>query len=329
MLLFAEPEAYKPAPGRPLFLALGNFDGFHAGHRDIARRVIAEARKANGLAAFLTFREHPQLVLNPGAELKLLTPLEQKIFLLSEAGLDACFLFPFTDSFRRLEAEDFVSELLVKKLQAKKVFLGYSAHFGFKRRGTADLMKRLAATHGFEFEEVGPVQIEGQAVSSSRIREGIEQGAFEETRKAMARPFGIFAEVVRGDGRGASIGFRTANFDAAQLILPPNGVYPVSLRKLSICKQAPALGTEEWSFEFGQVMSGIANLGIRPTFHGTKGSRVLEVHVLDFEGDLYGQTFEVVFHPRIREERGFSGPDALKQQIRADIQAARGYFKGR
>ncbi len=325
MRLHTELETYRKDPARPLFLAVGNFDGLHAGHRMIIARVLEDARAAGGTAAVLTFRQHPQQVLNPDAAPKLLTSLDQKVFLLQEMGLDACFLLSFTEAFSKQSAEDFVSKVLKERLDVKKVYLGYSAHFGYARKGTPALMKELAARHGFLFEEIGPVQTAGEAVSSSTIRKWVESGMFDQARMGLGRQFSVFSAVVRGDGRGAQLGFPTANFDIAGLTVPANGVYPVSLRRVTKKQENLEKGVEQWKFQVDEPLRGAANLGFRPTF-GSKGQRVLEAFIFDFKGELYGQTFEVIFHPRIREERAFDGPEPLKVQIGLDLAEAKRYF---
>lgn len=290
----------------PLVLALGFFDGVHLGHQKILSHVVESAARRNARPAVFTFQEHPQKVLRPDLPAPfLITTPEQRLSLLEKNGIEVCFFISFTEKFSQHSAEAFVQEILIKRLHVKKLCLGYNAHFGKDREGNASFMKTLAPELGIEFEEIGPVNVEGETVSSSRIRKLISEGRLKEAEKCLGRPFSILGKVVKGDGRGAQLGFPTANLESRNQLLPPEGVYPVEV----------VMGPS--------IYKGVLNYGKRPTFKSKTPEPVLEVHLLDFNENLYGKVLEVYFHPRLRGEQSFTGAEALKAQILKDIQAAR------
>lgn len=310
MQLFSSIEKFPQKPGQPLVLALGFFDGLHLGHQKILKRVKESAR-SKALSAVFTFENHPQTVLNPSAPAPvMITSPEQKRALLEKAGIDICFSVPFTEAFSKMDAEVFVKDILMKRLKVKKICLGYNAHFGQGRKGNPELMRQLAPKFGFEFEEIGPVNVKGEPVSSSRIRKLIQSGDMALAAECLGRPYAVLGQVVKGDGRGAQIGFPTANLETQASLLPPEGVYPVQVREEGKKTQ----------------YQGVLNYGRRPTFKKGEVKPVLEVFLLDYRGDLYGAALEVRFHPRIREERTFSGVDELRAQIAKDVESARRYF---
>ncbi|HLD50187.1 MAG TPA: riboflavin biosynthesis protein RibF [bacterium] len=320
MQIFTRLESFSPDPKAPLILGLGNFDGVHLGHRKLLSRVTEAARpperKQKGKAAVFTFQEHPQGVLHPQNRLLLLTSPESRFSLFRELGIEVCFFIPFTTEFSRIEPEVFVKDILKKKLGVEKIFLGANARFGHERRGDSKLMARLAGDYGFGFEEILPVESGGEIVSSSRIRNYVQEGRFEEAGQCLGRPFSILAKVVRGDGRGKSLGYPTANLEIGPYALPPFGVYPVKVRVVGERQRATFL-------------SGVLNYGCRPTFKSGQPEPLLEVFILDFAEDLYGKTLEVVFCPRLRGEITFDGPETLKKQIAQDVENARQYFASR
>ena len=234
MRIFNRVEAFSPDPKQPLVLSLGNFDGVHAGHQLILNRNLESARSIQGKAAVFTFEKHPQAVLHPEARPRLLTSTPHKIYLLEKLGLDFCFLIPFTESFSKITTEDFIKNILVKHLGVRKVVLGYNARFGRGRKGDAALMKKFSLALGFEFEEVPAVQIAGETVSSTRVRSLVEKGLIEEAKVCLKRPFSVFGKVIKGEGRGKSLGFPTANLNIDAEILPPFGVYPVRVQQLDL-----------------------------------------------------------------------------------------------
>ncbi len=330
MFILSELEAFHPDPSKPLVLGIGNFDGLHLGHQALIQYVLEKARRFNGVSGLLTFQEHPQQILHPEAKPSLLLSAEYKLFLMKEFGLDYCFWLPFTAAFSQMEPETFVSQMLADRLHVKEVCLGYNAHFGHDRKGNAAMMKTLALLHGFEFEEIAPVKAGGDFVSSSRIRRLITEGNLEEAFLCLGRPFSGMAKVIAGAGRGKELGFPTANLEVLNETMPPEGVYPVEVRKLRIEKLALAKPgvTEMVVREKSLLLRGVLNYGRRPTF-GQEGLQkpVAEAHLFDLSEDLYGKTLEVFFHPRLRAEMVFKDPSHLQEQIKKDAAAARKYFE--
>ncbi len=315
---------FAPKNARPLVLALGNFDGVHLGHQSLLARVTESARSQNGIAAVMTFREHPQHVLHPTSKPPLLTSLEHKLFLLKENGVELCFLLAFTTEFSSMDPETFVRDVLVRQLEVKEVYLGHNARFGRNREGDADLMRRLGRELGFAFYQLEPVQAAGDMVSSSRIRTLVREGKLEEAEICLGRKFSVFGNVVKGAGRGSKIGFPTVNLEVASEILPPLGVYPVQVRELTA-----ETGASEDPLKAGPWLSGVLNYGYRPTFDEAVKKAVPEAHLFDFNGDMYGKNLEIRFYPRLRAEMTFPDISALKNQIQTDIQRARQVLAGR
>ncbi len=328
MQIFTRLDSFSPDPKAPLILGLGNFDGVHLGHQKLLSRALEAARQRKGKAAVFTFQEHPQGVLHPQSRPLLLTSPESRISLFRELGIEVCFFIPFTPEFSRIEPEVFVKDILKKKLGVEKVFLGASARFGHERRGDSKMMARLAGECGFEFEEIPPVESGGGIVSSSRIRKCVQEGRFEEAAQCLGRSFSVLAKVVRGEGRGKSLGYPTANLEIGSYVLPPLGVYPVRVGFTS--SPNVFVGDQQADSRLKHAgmtgLTGVLNYGRRPTFKSGQIEPILEVFILDFAEDLYGKTLEVVFYPRLREEMTFDGPEALKKQIAQDIENARQYF---
>jgi riboflavin kinase/FMN adenylyltransferase len=292
--------------GRPFHapvLTLGNFDGVHRGHQQILRRLTATARATQGPSVVLTFRPHPATVLAPGREPLLLTDWRSRLERIGEHGVDATIVQRFTRAFSQIEAEDFVRRFLVGGLGVHTVVVGHRVSFGHNRAGGAELLRQLGGECGFSVEVVGPVEAGGLLVSSSAVRQAIGAGDLERAALLLGRPHAIGGRVVHGQHRGRNLGFPTANLRIAGLMLPPDGVYAVRVRTSA-----------------GQA-TGVANLGYRPTFR--EHERSLEVHLFDFDANLYGQRLDVGFVHRLRGEVKFPNPEALVEQITRDVAAAR------
>ncbi len=328
MKVWTRFDNYVPDTKKPLVLALGNFDGVHLGHRGILGTVVENARQKQGTPAVLTFFEHPQRVLHQSQKPALLTSPQHRLLLLKSAGIEICFFLHFTLELSRTTPEEFVEKWLVKRLQVNEVHMGYNAHFGFNRRGDSALMRKLAGELGFQFCEAEAVKGNGEFISSTLIREVIQQGEFTRAERLLGRPFSIFGSVVRGKGRGKRLGFPTANLRVHSEILPPRGVYPVELRERGFHLESLAdlSGFEYELDEPGKWRHGILNFGVRPTFGEETSEPVPEVHLFDFNGELYGRTVEVRFHPRLREEKAFKSENELMKAIQEDIGSARRYF---
>lgn len=330
MKVWTQFEKYdKRKNKKPLILAMGNFDGVHLGHQKILQTVVENARKQGGIPAVLTFNEHPQRVLGHSEEPALLTSPQHRLFLFKDIGIEICFLIHFTTALSKFKPDEFVRIYLLEKLGAREIHFGFNARFGIDRSGNCDLMRKLSKQYGFEFFETLAVDIKGQQISSTHIRKAIREGDLEFSRKLLGRHFSLFASVVRGKGRGKTIGFPTANLKPHNEIMPPFGVYPVQVREsgfhLRPCEQ-------EGEYDFLVEKSipwreGVLNYGLRPTFESSSTSAVAEIFLLDYEGDLYGKTLEVVFHPRLRNEKIFENAEELSRTIQNDANNAREYFR--
>jgi riboflavin kinase / FMN adenylyltransferase len=302
-VLHGHPSTWDP-DGTRRAVAVGVFDGLHAGHRHVLRDMADRARAAALETCVVTFDPHPLAVVAPEHAPRMLTTVEQRIELLEELDVDLVAVVPFDDEVRSWSPASFVTDLLVGGLGAVLVVVGEDFRFGRDRTGHVGLLREMGAALGFETDIVSLVG-DDSPLSSTRIRELIAAGDVASAARLLERHHEVIGVVVEGDGRGRTIGVPTANVAvAAEVALPAHGVYAVLA--------APVPG--EW-------VSGVANIGVRPTFGGD--AEVLEVHMLDRELDLYGETLRVRFVDRIREERRFPDADALVAQIWADIEEAR------
>jgi riboflavin kinase/FMN adenylyltransferase len=285
-------------------VTIGNFDGVHLGHRAILERVRQRAREVGGQAVAITFNPHPVKVLRPEVNLPLLTTQDQKLRLLADAGLDAVVVLPFSLKFAALPAREFVRQYFCERLRAREVVVGHDYCFGRGRVGNIDLLREMGVAHGFTVQVVWGVEVQGAVVSSSLIRAMLRLGKVKEAGHLLGRPYGVAGLVVQGKGRGAKLlGVPTANIVTPNELLPAGGIYAV------------------WARRGDAILPGVANIGTCPTFDNTELS--LEVHLLEFSGDLYGEPLEVQFVARLREEQRFPSLEALAAQIHADIVAAR------
>ncbi len=285
-------------------VTIGNFDGVHLGHQAILGRVCRRARELGGQAVAVTFEPHPLKLLRPEMDLPLLTTPAQKLELLQGCGLDAVVVLPFTREFAALPARDFVTGYFCERLRVREVVIGHDYCFGRGREGNVDLLREMGKVCGFTVQVVWAVESDEAVVSSSLIRALLRLGKVEEARRLLGRPYGVAGQVVRGQGRGAKLlGVPTANIRPVNELVPASGIYAVRVRR----------GAE--------IRPGVANIGTCPTFDGCGSS--LEVHLLEFAGDLYGEDLGVEFVARLREERRFPSVAALAAQIHADIAAAR------
>jgi riboflavin kinase / FMN adenylyltransferase len=295
-------------PGESAFsrtvVTIGNFDGVHLGHRAILDRVCQRARELGGQAVAVTFNPHPVKVLRPEVNLPLLTTQDQKLKLLADAGLDAVVVLPFSQKFAAQPAREFVRQYFCDRLRAREVVVGHDYCFGRGREGNIDLLRDMGAVHGFTVQVVWAVEVQGAVVSSSLIRAMLRLGKVTEAGRLLGRPYGVAGRVVQGKGRGAKLlGVPTANILTPNELLPASGIYAV------------------WVSRGDAVLPGVANIGTCPTFDNSELS--LEVHLLDFSSDLYGEPLEVQFVARLREEQRFPSLEALASQIHADIAVAR------
>ena len=293
-----------PGPFTRTVVTVGNFDGVHLGHRSILARVVQRARELECQPVALTFDPHPAKVLKPEANLRLLTTPAQKYALL-EAGGVAVVVQPFTREFAAIPAREFVRDYFVARLKVREVVIGHDYRFGCKRQGNIEMLRQMGQTLGFTVQVVWAVEVEDAVVSSSLIRAMLQLGKVREANRLLGRAYGVAGRVVTGKGRGAKIlGVPTANLATENDLLPSCGIYAV------------------WVIRDGKRLPGVANIGTCPTFDNQE--LTLEVHLLDFKGDLYGETLQVEFAARLRDEQRFPSIDELAAQIRADMAEARG-----
>jgi riboflavin kinase/FMN adenylyltransferase len=285
-------------------VTVGNFDGVHLGHQVLVSAAVERARSAGGVSVVLTFDPHPARVVSPDRAPAALNTLAQKEELLAGLGVDRLAVLPFDASVAGLRPEAFAREVLAEALGARHVVVGEAFRFGRGREGDARNLVVLGERLGFEVVAVPAVLAEGGAVSSSRVRDALVGGDVRAARALLGRPYFVDAVVVRGDGRGSTIGVPTANLDPENEVLPARGVYAGRCR-------VPGGG---W-------WGAVVNLGHRPTFGS--GPATLEAHLLDFAGDLYGARVRLEFSGRLRSERRFDGVPALVARIRQDIGEAR------
>lgn len=295
---------------RPV-LTIGNFDGIHVGHRIILETVITRARALAGEAVLFTFEPHPRKVLMPESPPRLLATLEQKLEILEEIGLDVVILEPFDRAFARIEPEVFVREYIHRRIGPREVYVGYDFHFGRDREGSMRLLTETGPRLGFSVTIIPEVTVGNRDVNSTRIRNLLAEGRVEEAAVLLGRPFGVRGRVVAGDRRGRVLGFPTANLEPQSEILPRAGVYAGRLRLLDAGE--PGRGT---------LAAAVINVGYRPTFQDGR-DLVVEAHLLEFAGDLYGRQVELHFDSLLREEKRFESAEALQAQIRKDVDEAR------
>jgi riboflavin kinase/FMN adenylyltransferase len=288
---------------RPV-ITIGNFDGVHLGHQALFAKAVERAKALEGSSLAVTFEPHPIRVLRPAVNLPLITTLKQKLELMGQFGLDVTLCLRFDQNFASLSADAFVDKLLVSRLGAAEVVVGYDFAFGHKGLGDIDLLRSKGERWGFAVHVVGPVIIDGRPVSSTRVRQEVADGNMEGARHLLGRHYQVAGRVVAGHGRGGRLlGFPTANLKVSDELLPGPGVYAVLVELAD-----------------GRLLKGANNIGNNPTFDD--GALSVETHLLDFEGDIYGQDIRLHFVERLRGEQRFDSPEALKAQIGLDIERA-------
>ncbi len=283
-------------------VAIGNFDGVHLGHARIVERLMARARQLNGPAVVFTFDPHPVRLLRPAQAPPPLTWTERKAELLAELGVDFMVAYPTDDQLLQLSAAEFFERIVLLRLDARAMVEGSNFYFGHNRLGTIEVLKQLTAGANLSLEVVEPVEIEGQAVSSSRVRTLLLAGRIAEARSLLTRPYRLRGMVTHGARRGNRIGFPTANLDAIDTILPAAGVYAGR----AVTREGP------WP--------AAINIGPNPTF-GEQAFKV-EVHLIDWNGNLYGEPLEVDFIDRLRDIQRFDGVESLVAQLKLDVAQA-------
>jgi riboflavin kinase/FMN adenylyltransferase len=292
-------------PGRPVCLAIGMFDGVHLGHQRVLGQTMADAKAAHGWSVAITFDQHPNVIVAPDRTPPLIYSLPQRLRVIASLGIEATLLIRFDQAFSRQTGEAFVRALAHDFGQIQSVCIGENFTFGYRRSGTVALLKQLGQELGFLVHDLAAVSWDGKTISSTRLREDIQAGALTDVSQMLGRPYSVAGEVRTGDRLGRQLGFPTANLDVTRLVLPPNGVYS---------GQAHVRGERH---------QAVANIGYRPTLNPAQPERRFEVHLLDFDDDLYGLEMEFAFQKRLRGEEKFPSLDALKEQITRDVVAAR------
>ncbi len=286
-------------------ITIGTYDGLHLGHRRIIEVLRETAGRTGGESVVFTFWPHPRIVLGKtDSQFRLINTLEEKIWLLKKLGIDHLVIYPFTPDFASLTACRFVEEILVARCAIRQLVIGYNHHFGRDREGGYDVIRRCASENGFEVQRIDAATVSGEKLSSTEIRKALLAGDILKANLLLGEPFPIHGLVDRGNGLGREMGFPTANIripDERKMI-PLDGVYAVHVE----------LGSRQ--------LNGMMNIGFRPTLHEISHGRTVEVHIFDFNEDLYGKSIRLSVLKRIREEKKFDGINALREQLTLDRQ---------
>jgi len=301
-------RGHSVAVASPTVLTIGNFDGVHRGHLALLERLRQVAVSERLMPAVLTFEPHPREFFAPAAAPARLAILREKLELLATQGVEATMICRFNAALASLSAEEFVREILVGALSVRHLIIGDDFRFGRSRAGDFALLRAMGQQLGFAVEAMPEVTVKGERVSSSAVRESLEAGEMERAARLLGRPYIIDGKVVHGNKLGRELGFRTANIYIRHNPLPMTGVFAVEVAGLA---DVP--------------LPGVANLGVRPTIGGLRP--LLEVHIFDFDRNIYGSHLAVRFMHKLRDEHKFPDVDALKAQIARDAQAARQYFE--
>ena len=318
--------------GGPVVLAAGVFDGFHLGHRAVIERAIADARAVGGTPIVMTFDPHPAAILRPENAPPLLTSTRHKLRLLGEAGVQHALVLEFTREFAAKPPEIFIAELAAACSPLREICVGEDWAFGKERAGNLALLKSLGMKLGFDAIGIPAVAVDGRPVSSTVIRAAVEEGELDIAARLLGRDFGVFGKVIEGRRLGRTLGFPTANVRPESEQLPPNGVYAVRVAVAAEGTRRAIPSHEEELAVSGEKVSpplaiggyfGIANVGVRPTVSGEGAQRLVEVHLFDFSGELYGCDLEVSFLRFVRAEQKFPNLDALRSQIASDVASVR------
>ncbi len=290
-------------------LTIGTFDGVHIGHQKLIARLNQIKSQTEDKSVILTFFPHPRGVIQYSSEIKMLNTMDEKIQLLNKCGLDHLIIEPFTKEFSQLSALNFTRNILVNQLFIKKLVIGYDHHFGKNREGNFEQLQEYGILYGFDVEEISVQEIENVSVSSTKIRKAIEAGQIEKANGYLGYPYLLTGKIVSGEGLGRKLNFPTVNINIAEdyKLIPKNGVYIVKTKLKN------------------EIKFGIMNIGNRPTVHGKK--QTIEVHLLDFSADIYGEIIQVEVLKRLRDEHKFDSVSLLIQQIKKDEIKARQWIK--
>jgi len=296
------------ATGRRSCLAIGVFDGVHLGHQQIIRQTISDARQRDAHAVVVTFDRHPNAIVAPDRVPPAIYSQSQKIHAIRALGADVLLVIPFDETFSRLNGESFIRRLANDLGGIRGICVGADFVFGHKRSGDMALLRTLGAEMGFQVHAHAAVALDGQTVSSTRIREVIRAGDFDAASQMLGRAYSIAGTVVHGDHLGQKLGFPTANMDVSGMVLPMHGVYAARATLA------------------GKTHHAVLNIGLRPTVQQQSPQVRVEVHLLEFEREIYGQELEIEFAKKLRDEKRFPSLDALREQIKTDIADAKRSF---
>ena len=296
-------------PGsRKVCVAIGMFDGVHLGHQQVIRQTIEDARQHEGIAVAMTFDCHPNSVVAPDRNPPLIYSLSQRLRVIESLGIDVALSIHFDQAFSEISGDQFIRALARDFRNLHSLCVGSAFTFGHRRSGNVELLKRLGKELHFMVHGLASVSLDGKVVSSTRIREAIRDGNLDAASQMLGRTYALAGRVIRGDQLGRQLGFPTANLEFAGLVVPPNGVYA-----------AHALVA-------GRQHRAVVNIGLRPTLQNPARQLQIEVHLLDFSGDLYDQELGIAFMGKLRGEHRFPSLEALRKQIERDIQAAHALF---
>ncbi|MFA6412734.1 MAG: bifunctional riboflavin kinase/FAD synthetase [Syntrophales bacterium] len=286
------------------YLTIGNFDGVHRGHQYLFQHLVNQARNAQRPAVVLTFDPHPKMVLHPDRRpFYLITSIEEKIRLIEAQGVDGLIIIPFNLDFSKTTAREFVCDLLWGKLRIKKILIGHDYTFGKGKEGNEAFLVAHGQKLGFGVEVMRAFQVDETTISSTLVRNAILAGDVKAAASWLGRPYNLVGGVVAGHNRGAGLGFPTANIEPEKVLVPAGGVY-AALARID-----------------DKTYGSVLNIGMNPTFDDNQMS--IEVHILDFKGDIYGKSLEILFIEKLRDEKKFNGPAELIAQIRKDVEQAR------
>jgi len=288
-------------------VTMGNFDGIHSGHQALISGTVEEAKQLGYDSIVLTFEPHPLKVLAPDRAPRLILSYEDKMALFQSFGVNLVIAQSFDRQFASISADDFVRRFLVERLKVRKLWVGRDLRFGQGRKGNVDDLLRLASENGFEVGVLDPILLEGERISSSRIRQLLEEGRVDEVRPLLGRFHFVSGTVVKGHRRGRELGFPTANISSQTEVMPPDGIYATLFD----------VRNKQWL--------SISSIGVNPTFGD--GPRTVESFIFDFDGDIYGESVKLSFVKRIREERKFTIVNDLIGQINEDVKCAKAIFK--
>ncbi len=304
MKILHQIEEFQNLDRSEAFCAIGMFDGLHLGHQHVIRRVVQRARQAKGVSIAVTFDRHPAQVIVPERAPALIYPFRKRQKLLEETQLDLLWIIPFDLSFSQTSANDFLKLLCEQLRPLKMICVGPGFHFGRQRSGNIQLLRDRSIDLGYELPEVALLRQQGEEVSSTAIRRLIAEGRLEAAGKRLGRKYAVCGQVVPGQKIGRGLGFPTANLDVSGIVLPPNGVYPAFVKVRN--------GT----------FQGVANIGCRPTVREIDEPPSAEVHLFDFDQNLYGEHLEAQLLERLRPEQKFPSRSLLRNQIKKDAEAA-------